>query len=305
MSVSKWFIALLALSICLTTACSSTEATNEVSSKPDKKIETEQEWSNDSVQAVKIADTESVSEVEDLKEKAYPEPYLKAIEKMNAGDIEMALSYLDMTLEDFEQKDVQLKARTLKNYLLSVKLSGYGSTLLMYLKGADQYKEGAFADTEGLDEAIRVMDDAQERIDKESKQLKTESEAVLEMFQGQRSEPISDEEIKVSSDYITGRGLSFFESVGYPLPTQSEIDTAVSEATHNYYKATVDSLFKDGEIDYAEYFYAVGFALMYSGNYDESAKNNLQKVIDLTEDDKYSETRLNAKGFLENIEERK
>ncbi|WP_342439268.1 hypothetical protein NSS79_10345 [Paenibacillus sp. FSL L8-0436] len=94
---------------------------------------------------------------------------------------------------------------------------------------------------------------------------------------------------------VLEKDLSFFEDVGYPVPTDSEIDEVLTYAFQSLVQYNLDRLFDDnGTIDYVGYFYSASTAVE-GGVYEEPVIN---EVLKLTEDSKYDERRIAIQEYL-------
>jgi len=85
----------------------------------------------------------------------YPEPYIKAVEKFNSGDLDMALKYLDMAIQDFPTKEVKLKANIIKGHIYNIRAYSLGSVFMSYAKGATEYLNSPFMDESGRLDVIK------------------------------------------------------------------------------------------------------------------------------------------------------
>lgn len=122
----------------------------------------------------------------------------------------------------------------------------------------------------------------------------TESMTYVLQNYGEKKEDIMyNSPITYTSNATEPTGLSFFESVGYPLPSDDEIEEYEDYKLELYYHLFTESAFQENKISYADFFYYVT-ALPSTDLY----RLKLKEVIKLTEDDKYSEIRIEAEEAL-------
>lgn len=261
--------------------------------KVEAKVETKAENSDSKVIADKTTPTEE-------KQPEYVEPYVKAIEQINSGDLNMAIKYLDMTIQDFPDSKNLYQANLLETMINIGKELGYGTVTGKYVKGVQKYKDSALADSEGASLAKKTLLKLDSAHTNQKKTVNNEISFILENYSKYKDEPIYSTQLtyKSNSDGVSS-DLSFFESVGYPIPSESSIDEDLNSSADGLVEAIFNEFISDSKVDYVKLFYNSAL-IIEDINKDESVLL-LNEVIKLTENDKYNEERINAQDKIKEL----
>ena len=227
-----------------------------------------------------------------------PEPYTRAILALNNQDWELANTYLALVLKDFPNSDYVLPTKILQNTMLiselmtSLKLSSYftqanPNTNLFDQTEVDLHSEYTF--------------DIQETIIETEPQISALSKEIIAAFDLEKDyRPYFEELALIPFKNYSDHALSFYQEVGYPLPTKAEVNE-YKENKYEEYMLTFLNLY--GE-DKAKFNYHLLPLFMYIGNiYDStdyilrSDANNM--ILKITAGDTYNETRVRINKWIE------
>lgn len=286
MNKIKIALSLLA-SISVIAGCSSDAGTNE-----KEKASVEVSSTTNSDNSVVAVEEEGNNEVE---ENIIPEPLRMASEQLKSGNIDRAKTYLDMTVTDFKDTDAGFIAAVLKSTIIATESQSYSYVRRSLGKGIDNIAELLVEEKE----VERLKNTLTEDFDKETKLLKDFEESakyILSNYKGHSDFELTD--LNFGTTIRTDSSdLSFFESVGYPIPTKTQMDDTRNYAFEVLLKDNIEGAFTDGKVNYVNYFYLAGLSLM---KIEDSSltKPVMNEVISLTDDDKYNEKRIDVQEYL-------
>lgn len=226
-----------------------------------------------------------------------PEPYLKSIEKINAGEIDMAKTYLDLTIKDFAGTEYANFANILKVYILVSEYQGLNFFTDDFTEGASQYRDSGLANKEGLQKLVDWTEDYIEQLEARDAALTEATASLLQNYTSSKSLLLSETAISYPEIDPFGEDLSFFKQVGYPLPTDVELENAIEHFEDTLFNLFSDQFFNEGSVQFVELFFYLGNAI----GADELAIQCYNEVIKLTEDDPYNERRIKAQEVLERL----
>lgn len=265
-----------------------------------EKTETSFTSSNEANQEKEVVKESTEVKTEEITV-SYPEPYIKAVEEFNSNNLELSLKYLDLTISDFKDTEYVVYANVLKSHILNIQITGYASTVTSYMTGSKSYLESPFRDTEGTEQIKAVVDEGKAYLQDKSMQLNESITYVLNNYNSVKQEIIFDKNIRATSDYVSSHNLDFFESVGYPIPSDDEIERAKESITGKLYQGYTAEVFSNNEVKYIELFYNSAISLRVNNNGRALSKPFFEEVLRLTEDDKYNEKRIEAEDLLKDI----
>lgn len=221
-----------------------------------------------------------------------PEPLRLASEQLSSGNIDRAMTYLGLTISDFPGTEAAYIASVVQSSILTAKVQSNTYILSALTKGSEN-SSSSLLGLEGTRRMADVLEVGIANNDKSRAELEPTVKYVLNNYAihtDQRVSPVFE-----FTPTAPEKDLSFFESVGYPVPTDSEIDEAKTYAFQYLVQDNLSRLFKDDEtIDYVSYFYSAS-PTMVGGIYGEEVLN---EVLKLTEDNKYDERRIDIQEYL-------
>jgi len=226
-----------------------------------------------------------------------PEPYLKSIEKINAGEIDMAKTYLDLTIKDFAGTEYANFANILKVYILVSEYQGLNFFTDDFTEGASQYRGSGLANKEGMQKLVDWTEDYIEQLEARDAALTEATTSLLQNYTSSKSLLLSETAISYPEIDPFGEDLSFFKQVGFPLPTDVELENAIKHFEDTLFNLFSDQFFNEGSVQFVELFFYLGNAI----GADELAIQCYNEVIKLTEDDPYNERRIKAQEVLERL----
>lgn len=226
-----------------------------------------------------------------------PEPYLKSIEKINAGEMDMAKTYLDLTIKDFAGTEYANFANILKVYILVSEYQGLNFFTDDFTEGAAQYRDSGLANKEGMQKLVDWTEDYIEQLEARNAALTAATTSLLQNYTSNKSLLLSETAISYPEIDPFGEDLSFFKQVGYPLPTDVELENAIEHFEDTLFNLFSDQFFNEGSVQFIELFFYLGNAI----GADELAIQCYNEVIKLTENDPYNERRIKAQEVLERL----
>ncbi|GKS13734.1 hypothetical protein YDYSY3_47340 [Paenibacillus chitinolyticus] len=229
------------------------------------------------------------------KEVEVPEPYSIALKKIEAGELDTALTYLDFTINDFKDSPYVYNAQLLKSVLWSSKFTAHLNLGNSLAKGSGKapflYKK---------EELVALKNQLKQKskdIKEYGNSLAAPAQYIWENYSAEKSVP-PFKDIKPPS-VPPERDLDFFVSVGYPAPKEDEMKAYVDYMYISLTSTVLQLIIKEDKVEYPGYFYFIGASLL---NQDQPlSRKFLDKTIELTENDKYSEVRIQAQEFIDNV----
>lgn len=239
--------------------------------------------------------TQIKAETPAISQSKVPEPYTLALEKFNAGDLDMALKYTDFVINDFKDSPYIYNAQLIKSTILVSKLTVNGIKVGYMLDGIDRMGTLNSKNDANMVKSYCDFIIAQGREYETS--LKEPIRYVLANY-----DEVDIHKVKFptpppgltapsKSDFS---GLSWFADVGYPIPKEDEIKGNDKESVLKAFYWIVGSYSKTRSFTYPDFFYNAHTKI----EDKELQKDLLNKVLQLTESDKYNEIRIKAQEDL-------
>lgn len=227
-----------------------------------------------------------------------PEPYIKAITAINNQNWKLANTYLDLVLSDFPKSEYVFPTQILKG---SMKVSEYLGTrdLLSSLnKGIES--ESPFYTEEDIERLRNHINGMKDYLSKSHTEQDEIFKYIAKTFKTDKDYTKYYIDIKTfPEDNSYSNNLSFFEDVGYPLPTESEIE----EFLDTKYSINVPTIFnqisyKPDQLNY-NYLLLLYNAGMIAQEYNQTLSIDLfNLILDITSEDIYNEYRISVEKFI-------
>lgn len=254
---------------------------------------------NDSKNGEKAID-KNKNTTEQIKQEI-PEPYIKAITAINNKDWELANTYLDLVISDFPDSEYIFPTQTLKG---SMQLSQYTGTLdLLRILNSGVDRKSSLHDEEDLTNLRHQLDLMKEFFGKSTAEQTATFKYVVQTFKTSKDYTEYYKDIKpVLADDAFSNNLSFFENVGYPVPTDSEIKKFTDTKYDNNISYILNEMTNKPEhlnYNYIPLFYNTGIAL--NEKEPKLAEDLFNLILDLTSQDTYNEYRISVEKLLKNI----
>lgn len=225
-----------------------------------------------------------------------PEPYTKMIECVNKEDLAHAREYANLVIQDFPESDYVYNAYLIKSMILCSKLQ------LQYAKG--NFLEGSvdnlntyLLEQSDIDALENYLETTINKIDKLNKSFNKTLKYLLEHYEDADKIKLTFPEQSEGEVFYAERdmqSLSFFSTVGYPIPSESDMYSNDTENTVKIFRQVVNGTNGDEPFSYLRYFYITSTVCI-----DEALLENIcNQIIKMTEDDKYNEYRLEAEKYL-------
>ncbi|MFJ7887311.1 hypothetical protein ACIQYL_04420 [Lysinibacillus xylanilyticus] len=240
-------------------------------------------------------DTE-VNNIEQIKQDI-PEPYKKAIIAINNKNWELANTYLDLVISDFQDSEYILPTQILK---VSMQVSQFQGAyeLTDIILGTDPnnslYDE---EDKAAISRHIKLIKDIFNNSLKE--QEKTFTTIVQEFKADKDYSKYYKDIMPLSLDGHYSDNLSFFAEVGYPVPSDNEIDEFLNTKYDINLSHMVNEIIEKTEninFNYLLLFYNAGTQLNETN--PKLAKDLFNLILNITSDDIYNEYRISVEKFM-------
>ncbi|MNC27214.1 hypothetical protein D3C81_1016460 [compost metagenome] len=215
-----------------------------------------------------------------------PEPLRLASEQLSKGDVDRTLTYLGLTISDFPGTDAEYIARLIESAIFLARSQSNAYILDSLTKGSKN-SSSSLLGAEGLQRQIDVLGAEIETSKKDVNALEPKVTYILENYE-------KHERLQVNPAFkytltASNKDLTFYENVGYPIPSDYEISEAKQYAFEYLLQDLLGKVIKDdGTVDYTNYFYFAGTKLSET----KSGPDVLDEVLRLTESNKYDERRL-------------
>lgn len=228
-----------------------------------------------------------------------PEPYTKMLENVKNEDLAHSKEYADLVIADYGDSDYVYNAYLIKNMIVASELWLDWNKNKLLSNGIDNASAGLLeqADIDLLEEYTKELKGKMEELDK---QFYKTTMYLLEHYDDVDKVKISfpgttkNEVFSIDRDL---QELKFFSDVGYPVPTRAEMYGNDIENVVKIFRQ-----FRNGENGEAAFSYDRYFTYLTSVCIDDSLLEKIfNKIIYITEDDKYNEYRLDAQNGLKSL----
>jgi len=247
--------------------------------------------------------TEEITEV-DSNEESYdeiPEPYTKALSAFNNSDWDLASTYLDLVITDFPDSEYVFPNYTLKSIMKINEYRSVAELISILVSGVDNasslYVEDDYLTIQ------RHVDLLKGIVDSTSVELEEIFTYILQNFDLHKGYSAYYHDLSPLTMKNNYNDLSYFENVGYPVPTDLEVEKFLS----NHYEAINIQMINEfiEETDNINYQYLPIFFLGINAlgeNYIEISEELEQVVLSLTAQDRYNEYRVLIERYREDTE---
>ncbi|MBV6717309.1 hypothetical protein [Paenibacillus chitinolyticus] len=220
------------------------------------------------------------------KEVEIPEPYSLALKKIESGELDTALKYLDFTINDFKDSPYVYNAQLLKSVLHTGKAQVALNLGLIIGRGTEKGK--TLYSSSDINRIKKKFDETKKEMTDQVDLLAEPAKYTLENYSAVRDQ-IQMKKITVK-DIPSEVNLDFFASVGYPIPTDAEFDAYIKNNYIREVSLTLNTIFQEDKIIFPDYFYFTGSQFYKKDK--ALTKQFFDKIIEITENDKYNEVRI-------------
>ncbi|MGX4587628.1 hypothetical protein [Paenibacillus chitinolyticus] len=220
------------------------------------------------------------------KEVEIPEPYSLALKKIESGELDTALKYLDFTINDFKDSPYVYNAQLLKSVLHTGKAQVALNLGLIIGRGTEKGK--TLYSSSDINRIKKKFDETKKEMTDQVDLLAEPAKYTLENYSAVRDQ-IQMKKITVK-DIPSEVNLDFFASVGYPIPTDAEFDAYIKNNYIREVSLTLNTIFQKDKIIFPDYFYFTGSQFYKKDK--ALTKQFFDKIIEITENDKYNEVRI-------------
>ena len=224
-----------------------------------------------------------------------PEPYTLMLKQLNSNDLDMAQKYADLTIKDYKDTPYIYNANLVKSIINLSKMCTIRVKSNYIIAGSD--KIGSLNSKEDIDKLQGYIEDLQ----KESKLYEDiyyeTTQYLLDHFLDKDNIQLTFPDVPSDITFPDYSALNFFSTVGYPVPTDSEMTTGDKQSVLAWTFLVIKDHSNSSQF-YPDYFYCLS---VYADN-NIMKEKLLNKIIELTENDKYNKTRINAQDELSKLE---
>ncbi len=225
-----------------------------------------------------------------------PKPYEMAMQELKSQNLDKSLRYLDLVIKDFpNNKEYVYRAHFLKTIIYTDYYTANINITDALLEGV---KDNPFSKP---DETQQILDSTQTILDEINTFKKPFLESAIYVYEHYDEYKNVDFPLHYSHNDNSTEALNavdWFRKCGTPMPSDDQVNSALCDARVYYLGSSLDELIKNNKINYPAYFYATGGV---ANEWDKDfAKKLVQKIIEITEDDKYNKYRIDAEDVLKN-----
>ena len=228
-----------------------------------------------------------------------PEPYTKMMKSIEDENIDHAYEFADFVIQDFSDSKYVYNAYLIKNMVLCSKMELETFKLDFLTQGTDNLST-YLVDQNDLDDLEAYIKKSIEQSKKLGEPFDETLEYLLDHYDdAEKVKLIFSEEGKNNVFYAENdmQALSFLSSVGYPVPTETEMYGNDQENIVKLFNTIKTGNGASEGFTYPGYFYIA--ATMCSN--DDLVKKVCNKIIEITENDKYNVYRLDAEKYLKSL----
>lgn len=225
---------------------------------------------------------------------AIPEPYTMAIQEIKEQNLDKALRYLDLVIKDFPDNEEYIyRAYFLKTIIYT---DYYTADLALTDALLEGVKDNPFLESGEKQQILDSIQTILDQVDKYKQPFLESTAYVYEHYEKYKNLDFSLHYQRAESSTEAINAVEWFRKSGTPMPSDDQINSALHDARIYCLGVSLDELIKRNNVNYPAYFYATGGVA--NGWDKELAKKLAQKVIDITENDKYNKYRLDAEDAL-------
>ncbi|MFJ7664199.1 hypothetical protein ACIQXW_17730 [Lysinibacillus sp. NPDC097162] len=227
-----------------------------------------------------------------------PEPYTKALIAINDQRWDLANTYLDLVISDFPDSEYILPTKIIQGGMQVNEYLGAVDLSEILISGSDL--DSPLYDTNDLETLRRHMELVKDILNKSLEEQEATFSYIVQTFKTDQdySEHYKDiNQFSMNENYFDD--LSFFESVGYPVPTDAEIEKFLNAKYNFNVQFLLNGLTEKTEhlnYNYLLVFYNAGIILL--ENYPELSNDIFNLILDLTMNDPYNEFRISIEEFM-------
>jgi len=228
-----------------------------------------------------------------------PEPYTTMVKKLNEPNpnLDSALDFANLTIKDFPATPYAYNAHFVRSLILLGQDHAYLNMGIYLGKGIDHMGVlSTSADVDVVKGFLKKIDVSEKTI---VASLDESLRYILENYKPENKIdkidfPTSDVKIIKKSEYTS---FNWFADIGTPVPKQSDYDDIVKNIPQKAFYLYMNTVETSNEINYPKYFLTGSFR-----TFDKDLqKKLLNKVLALTENDKYNESRIEAEKDLKDF----
>ena len=228
-----------------------------------------------------------------------PEPYTKMMECVEKEDLEHAKEFADVVIQDFKESEYIDNAYLIKNMIFCSKLELEYFKSNYLLQGIENLST-SLVEQSDIDDLKNYLQKSTEQTEMLSEPFCETLEYLLEHYEDADKVNLDFSEQAKGSTFQAENDLhplAFFASVGYPVPTEAEMYDDDKQNCIKMFRTI-----KNGEDGNTAFSYPRYFSIAAPMCADEDMiKKTCEKIVEITEDDKYNVYRLDAEKYLKSL----
>lgn len=228
------------------------------------------------------------------KQNKIPEPYTLMLKQLESKNLDMAQKYADLVINDFKDTQYVYNATLIKSIINLSRMNVIKKKTNYIITG--MHKVGSLGSEEDMERLQGHIENLQKELELYEPIYNETTQYLLDNFSDKDNVQLEFPAITDDMAFSEYTALDFFSTVGYPVPTNSEMFTGDRQNVLGWtFLMTKD--FNDSSKFYIGYFYYLSI------NTDDHImkKKVLNKIIELTEGDKYNEIRILAQEELNKL----
>lgn len=226
-----------------------------------------------------------------------PEPYELSLQEINNSNYDMALKYLDLTINDFPDSIYTNNAHSLKCIIYNTKLLTIAVAVTNLSSGLDVMSSSYLTESDKDD--LKLLKSHLQALQKEENDIKDQFyDEVIFAINSEGQDKLYFYDIKVDSVGDVKEPFEWFAKFGTPVPTINEFKSDKNEFETKITKLFINQIINNGSIDLPLFYYSLLIS-SYRLDFEKDIQRALaDKVLQLTEEDKYNKYRLETQDII-------
>lgn len=232
------------------------------------------------------------------KENEIPDPYKLALIDIKIQNYDSGYRYLELTINDFPNSNYVNNAYLLKSIIDRNRI--YNNIVIMenLIYGMDNglvfYKDNQ--NSEEFKRWKNFIEELKNQIDDSKKRL-LDDIAFINTIDGDTLFLFNDFTID-QLNHDTSEPFAFFKKIGTPVPTDNEYDSEKQRYEKLLITISINEIIKDNQVDLTKYYFDLLTVAISLGLDNNVIIQLADKILQLTENDKYNRMRLDTEDYI-------
>lgn len=237
--------------------------------------------------------------VNDKKKNEIPEPYTLALNDIKNQNYDSAYKYLELAIKDFPESNYLNNAYFLKSIIDCAKTYNNAAIYDNINAGLDKGKI-FFVHAKNSDDLNQIKSYTN-FLDKENENLKNKlvEDAKFSLSNLDKNYLKFDSNVPDQNKItVNTRHTEYFKKYGTPIPTENEFNDEIKQYNRKMLSDFLQTIITPNTIDLPLYYNKLLNASFYQGLDKNILKQLADKVMQLTENDKYNKARLSTEEII-------